>query len=353
MSNPTTQFLTGGIDLSSIFQPLSFGTAYSTATGYKIPNGQDLNQIFAAYVNGTKANTTGFQVNSNDLCNIFAKYEPMPFIITGLYYSYSEENGYGSLYINSGIGTINFVKSVSNVSIYIVAGGGGGGGGVGSYQFQKEPQRGGGGGGAGSIASLTNIPNFAVGETFNLTIGDGGSVGAGQNGNANGKLSGVTGGGSGSSTIFSGSSFKITTNGGHGGGGGVGGTGGNNTSSGGLEGDVPTYTGTIPYTYKTYQPTGKGGDENVSGTTSNINGNYYIVDLNNKQVNLGGGGGGGQRAGGSGYGGNGQGGSVGNSSEFERKGIAIGSGGGGGTGSSGGLNGGTGHNGSVIFFFKL
>jgi hypothetical protein len=31
----------GSIDLSSIFQPLSSGTDYPTATGYKIPNGQN------------------------------------------------------------------------------------------------------------------------------------------------------------------------------------------------------------------------------------------------------------------------------------------------------------------------
>ena len=39
----------GETDLSSIFQPLSLGTAYPTATGYKIPGGNDFNQIFAAY----------------------------------------------------------------------------------------------------------------------------------------------------------------------------------------------------------------------------------------------------------------------------------------------------------------
>jgi len=75
MSNPQTKFLVGGLDLSSIFQPISLGTAYPTATGYKIPGGNDLNQIFAAYSgSGTKANTTGYQLNGNDLCNIFAKF---------------------------------------------------------------------------------------------------------------------------------------------------------------------------------------------------------------------------------------------------------------------------------------
>ena len=41
-------------------------------TGF-ILNGQDLNQIFAPYISGTKAPPTGFLVgsNSNDLCNIF------------------------------------------------------------------------------------------------------------------------------------------------------------------------------------------------------------------------------------------------------------------------------------------
>jgi hypothetical protein len=47
MSNPTTNFLTGGVDLSSIFMPLSQGSAYSSNTGYTV-NNNDLNTIFAA-----------------------------------------------------------------------------------------------------------------------------------------------------------------------------------------------------------------------------------------------------------------------------------------------------------------
>jgi hypothetical protein len=73
MSNPTTNFLTGGVDLSSIFMPLSQGSAYSSNTGYTV-NNSDLNTIFAKYVSGTKANPTGYTVNNIDLNNIFAKY---------------------------------------------------------------------------------------------------------------------------------------------------------------------------------------------------------------------------------------------------------------------------------------
>lgn len=36
MSNPQTNFLVGDLDLSSIFQPISLGTAYPTTTGYTI-----------------------------------------------------------------------------------------------------------------------------------------------------------------------------------------------------------------------------------------------------------------------------------------------------------------------------
>ena len=73
MSNPTTNFLTGGVDLSSIFMPLSQGSAYSSNTGYTV-NNTDLRYIFAKYVSGTKANPTGYTVNNIDLNNIFAKY---------------------------------------------------------------------------------------------------------------------------------------------------------------------------------------------------------------------------------------------------------------------------------------
>lgn len=57
MSNPTTNFLVGGIDLSSIFQPLSSSTPYPTATGYKIPDGQDLNQIFSPLSTWNQSNS--------------------------------------------------------------------------------------------------------------------------------------------------------------------------------------------------------------------------------------------------------------------------------------------------------
>jgi|UniRef100_A0A6C0CXE7 hypothetical protein len=73
MSNPPTNFLTGGVDLSSIFMPLSQGSAYSSNTGYTV-NNNDLNTIFAKYVSGTKANPTGYTVNNIDLSDIFAKY---------------------------------------------------------------------------------------------------------------------------------------------------------------------------------------------------------------------------------------------------------------------------------------
>ena len=53
MSNPQTYYITMNQstgqfqDLSGIFQPLSLGTQYPTATGFQLSTGQDLNQIFA------------------------------------------------------------------------------------------------------------------------------------------------------------------------------------------------------------------------------------------------------------------------------------------------------------------
>lgn len=41
MSNPTTNYSVGGVDLSNIFQPLSSRIPYQTTTGYKL-NGNDL-----------------------------------------------------------------------------------------------------------------------------------------------------------------------------------------------------------------------------------------------------------------------------------------------------------------------
>ena len=87
MSNPQTYYTVGVLDLSSIFQPLSLGTQYSTATGFKVGS-QDFNEIFAKYPGSgaPQAAATGFKIGSQDLNLIFAKYNPVsvPGAPTGL-----------------------------------------------------------------------------------------------------------------------------------------------------------------------------------------------------------------------------------------------------------------------------
>lgn len=157
MSNPTTNYLVGGIDLSSIFQPLSLGTQNPTPTGIKISNGQDLNQIFASYQSGTKANPTGFTINTNDLCNLFARYNPLtPFTSTTGQLSTSAGNDkVGTLasnfYLTSGYNYFNF-------TIY-------GSGGNGATPSSTSPYGSGspgtGGGGAGAFIKAVSIPYSA------------------------------------------------------------------------------------------------------------------------------------------------------------------------------------------------
>ena len=72
MSNPQTFYKVGGVDLSNIFQPLT-GTQSPITTGYKLPNGDDLNTIFEPYPGtGIKAPETSYNVTGlGDLNNIF------------------------------------------------------------------------------------------------------------------------------------------------------------------------------------------------------------------------------------------------------------------------------------------
>ena len=83
MSNPTTYYTVGGIDLSGIFQPLSLGTQYPNATGYEISDGRDLNQIFANISSGSSIGyDTGYNVGTTDLSHIFAKLDKRTWTFT-------------------------------------------------------------------------------------------------------------------------------------------------------------------------------------------------------------------------------------------------------------------------------
>ena len=71
-----TNFNVGTLDFSKLFVPLSKGgTAYPTATGYKLSDGQDLNEVFAARnsVDAAVAKKTKFLLSDGvtDLADIF------------------------------------------------------------------------------------------------------------------------------------------------------------------------------------------------------------------------------------------------------------------------------------------
>ncbi len=344
MSNPTTQFLTGGIDLSSIFQPLSLGTAYPTATGYKIPNGQDLNQIFAAYPgSGTKANATGFQVNGNDLCNIFAKHSTQLITYTNQnaymnITSYYSNNYYVYNFKNIGnitSSTINWLTATCNIAflssgyVDIILVGGGGAGGYGEGTSSSGIQRaGGGGGGGGKFIHQAGI-SVQAGVTYSLSVGSGGNTY--QNSYQNGE-----------STNFAGGLLNFIANGGNHGG---------NAQQGTISGGSGNGNG------------GNGGNPTPS---NGFNGTQYTTDYG-EIINTGGGGGGGygpNNTNGTGDGGGavnyvgGLAGTINVNKNVVGTGYGAGGGGGGGwnppSGSSGGgASGGAGGNGIVIIYFKV
>jgi hypothetical protein len=172
MSNPTTHYTVGGVDLSNIFQPLVQGTNIAYNTNYTV-GGADLRNIFAAYTGaaGTQAPVTGYRVTGHgDLNTIFAK---MPFYtITNnsadLKITSMQNNGYTGLIFETkqppntseGVDTCTIVFHASKrVSCLIV--GGGGGGGAGNYVPLYSTNftcAGAGGGGGGFINDAFNVP---------------------------------------------------------------------------------------------------------------------------------------------------------------------------------------------------
>jgi len=313
MSNPTTNFTVGGFDLSNIFQPLSLGTAYPTPTGYKISNGQDLNEIFGAYPgSGTKANTTGYKFGVNDLCDIFAKYPTQLITITNKnaymnVTSYYSNNYYIYKFINTGVITFSTtwltascnITFLSSGYVDIILVGGGGAGGYGQGTSSSGIQRaGGGGGGGGQFVHQTGI-SVQAGVTYSLSVGSGGLVYINPNQN-------------GENTTFLGGPLNFTANGGnHGGnadqgtisgglGNGNGGNGGNPTPSNGFNGTQ--YTTIYGETINTGGGGGGGYGPNNTNNTGNGGGavNYVgglagtiNVNKNNQGTGYGAGGGGG------------------------------------------------------------
>ncbi len=67
----------GNMLLTSLFQPIIYGTKYINLTGYKTSDGTDFNEIFANISSGNPLGyDIGYKVGNKDLSQIFAKYEP-------------------------------------------------------------------------------------------------------------------------------------------------------------------------------------------------------------------------------------------------------------------------------------
>ena len=211
MSNPTTHYTVGGLDLSNIFQPLVQGTDITYNTNYTVSGYGDLRNIFAAYTGaaGTQAPVTGYRVNGQDLNNIFAK---MPFYSilnqsADLKITTLQNNGYTGLIFETkqppntseGVDTCAIVFHASkHISCLIV--GGGGGGGAGNYVIPTSSNftcGGGGGGGAGFINDAFNVPTNAP---LSIQVASGGlgrqatNPGQGDSTGYNGGSSSLTGG---------------------------------------------------------------------------------------------------------------------------------------------------------------
>ena len=211
MSNPTTNYTVGGLDLSNIFQPLVQGSAIGYNTNYTVSGHGDLSAIFAAYTGatGTQAPVTGYSVTGHgDLNTIFAK--KILYIITGsLTYTVYTYGGYTGIAFTAGSGGITFFANI--LSNLIAVGGGGAGG--------PNGEAGGGGG-------TVNFPNFNVvaNTLYEISVGGGGAQPSGNGGNA--QIGPYIGhGGYGGVSNFSGSGGSTNMPAGGDGGGGGGGAG--------------------------------------------------------------------------------------------------------------------------------
>ena len=123
--------------------------------------------------------------------------------------------------ITAGSGTVTFANAGTLSEYLIVAGGGGGGG---SSYFANMWQSSGGGGGAGGLLTATNLSISA--QSYNITIGEGGSGGSGTVNSGSDRAAGQKGT-NGQNSIFS----SFTAIGGGGGGGGVQGTAASDAAS--------------------------------------------------------------------------------------------------------------------------
>lgn len=279
MSNPTTHYTVGGLDLSNIFQPLVQGTDISYNTNYTVSGYGDLRNIFAAYTGAIDAQApiTGYSVNGQDLNTIFAKKSLYSIAnqSANLKITTIKNNGYTGLIFetkqtpntSAGVDACTIVFNVSKPISCLVVGGGGGGG-AGNYVPLYSPNSscgGGGGGGAGFINDTFNIPTNVP---FSIQVA---SAGLGRQATNPGQ--GNSTGSDGGTSFLTGGVFNFTAHGGGGGkgigtaqgyAGGAGGmavnnqnnTGGGGGGSGGGAWELPT------------------GDARNPGPVSFLNGSY-------------------------------------------------------------------------------
>ena len=323
MSNPQTYYITMNQstgqfqDLSGIFQPLSLGTQYPTATGFQLSTGQDLNQIFADISSGSPL---GYNVNfisvpcsNQDLSQIFAKYNPIIYTITnqsnmnvtiinyGGYTALIFENTTAPLYPNAATNaTCNITfNAVTNINILVV---GGGSGGAGGYYDLSDYTKLGSGGGAGGAGYIYTSFSSVTGSPYSIQVGGGGpgrkvtNAGAGAEAGYSGgnsvfslggfSLNGVSGEpgysasftGSGYSGGRGGSSTSTLNN--TGGGGGGGGGGGNDLAFG-LGYGSPNANPTKGYLNSSYNPGNLGTNGGTITTANGGNGgNSYSNTIN-------------------------------------------------------------------------
>ena len=172
----TTNFNVGTLDFdfSKLFVPLSKGgTAYPTATGYKLSDGQDLNEVFAAIgtvnalgtVNATVANPTGFLLSDGkDLADIFNGEAIITYTgnvvksSVGLWDYYTVTDTVNTT-------TITIKSDYDKTFGYMAVAGGGG---------NSNSSNGGGGGGGGFLDGSLNSMRR---ETITINIGAGGTIG--------------------------------------------------------------------------------------------------------------------------------------------------------------------------------
>jgi hypothetical protein len=211
MSNPQTFYTYGDQDLSAIFQPLSLGSAYPNATGFKIPGGRDFNQIFAAGNN--LGYNVGYKYNGQDLSQIFAKYNPLPFNISGSAPNYTSNysNGYYYIEFNAGNNgtTITFEPNIPYINVVLIgAGGNGGTGGTTNHTYNLWATGGGGGGTCmlNAFSSSTGIThtiqyvgngngqNTQILINSNTFTANGGSIGLNASYNSTQPAYGISGG---------------------------------------------------------------------------------------------------------------------------------------------------------------